>query len=131
MQIIVKQQKQISIDHVRATIGMFMDSQCGSGGNTNTGPVADRYFSPENRQFMCELISNEEDRRNYERLLSLVNIMLTVTQSVDGKKKVRVNKVKSLGIEIMAHVRTSFLDANAQPWIMITPSFHQMCAHSW
>ena len=131
VQTIVKRQKQACIDHVRTTIGMLMDSPCGSGGNTNTGPLADRYFSPENRQFICELISNEEDRMNYERLLTLVNIMLTVTQSVDGKKNVRVSKVKSLGIELMAHVRTSFLNANGQPWIMITPSIHQICAHSW
>ena len=112
-------------------IGMLMDSLCGSGGNTNTGPVADRHFNPENRKFKYGLIGNEEDGRNYERLLSLVNIILTVTQYVHGRKKVRVNKVKSLGIVIMAHVRTSFLNANVQPWIMITPSFHQMCAHSW
>ena len=57
--------------------------------------------------------------------------MLTVIQYVHGRKKVRANKVKSLGIVIMAHVRTSFLNANVQPWIMMTPSFHQMCAHSW
>ncbi|KAH3846654.1 hypothetical protein DPMN_088956 [Dreissena polymorpha] len=49
-----------------------------------------------NRDHICSVILNEEDRKNYEKFLSLTNIMLTVTQSVDPSKKVHVDAIKSL-----------------------------------
>ena len=38
--------KNESIDAIRLSTGMLMDSPCGCGGNTNTGPLADRFFIP-------------------------------------------------------------------------------------
>ena len=77
---------------------MLIDSPSGSGGNTNCGPLADRFFNPNNRQQICELINNNEDRDNYEYLLSLFNVLLQVTQSVDHSKRVRIEEVKLIGI---------------------------------
>ena len=107
-----------------------MDSPCGSGGNTNTGPLADRFFSPVNRSAICALILNDEGRENYSTFLSLTNIILTVTQSVNTKK-IRIDAVKSLGMELMLHMKDAFINEKGQSWVMIIPSFHQMCAHSW
>ena len=39
--------------------------------------------------------------------------------------------MKTLGIDIMHHIKTSFLDEKGDSWIMITPSIHQLCAHTW
>ena len=78
--------KEECIDAIRLSTGMLMDSQCGSGGNTNTGPLADRFFSPGNRSAICAMILNEEDQENYSTFLSLTNIILAVTQSVNTKK---------------------------------------------
>ena len=74
------------------------------------------------------LILNEEDRENYSMFLSLTNT-LTVTQSVNTEK-VRIDAVKSLGIELMLHMKNAFINEKGQSWVMIIPSFHQMCAHS-
>lgn len=123
--------KKSCISHIRQTTGMLIDSPCGSGGNTNTGPLADRYFSPKNRANICELINSEEDRDNYEYLLSLINILLQVTQSVNNSKVVKIDEVKAMGIELMMHIKNSFLDENGNSWIMIIPTIHQLCAHSW
>ena len=65
--------KQQCIDYIRLNTGMLTDSPCGSGGNTNTGPLADRFFSTSNRTQICSLILNQEDRENYEIFLSLTN----------------------------------------------------------
>ena len=108
-----------------------MDSPCGSGGNTNTGPLADRFFSPKNRDAISELILNQEDRQNYKEFLSMTNVILTITQSVNPSKKVKIEDFKRLGIELMLHLRTNFLDEKGLPWVMIIPSFHQMVAHGW
>ena len=29
------------------------------------------------------------------------------------------------------HVKSAFLNEKGESWIMVIPSFHQMCAHSW
>ena len=109
---------------------MLIDSPCGSGGNTNNRPLYDRFFSPENRHHVCSLIRNRTDRENFETFMQNTNIFLNITQSVKDKR-VRVEALKTLGIEMMLHLRTAFLDENGKPWIMIIPSYHQMCAHSW
>ena len=31
----------------------------------------------------------------------------------------------------MLHIRANFLDSRGNPWVMITPSVHQLCAHAW
>ena len=77
------------------------------------------------------MILNSEDRKNFETFLSLANIVLTVSQSVDAKKRVRIDAVKAMCIELMLHVKTAFLDETGQSWIMIIPTFHQLCGHSW
>ena len=123
--------KKECIDAIREKTGMLMDSPCGSGGNTNTGPIADRFFSRQNRSEICSLILNSENRENFETFLYLTNIVLTVSQSVDAKKRVRIDAFKSICIELMLHVKTAFLDETGQSWIMIIPTFHQLCGHSW
>ena len=40
-------------------------------------------------------------------------------------KIAKVEMVKQVGQDLMVHYKTSF------PWAMISPSVHQMCAHSW
>ena len=110
---------------------MLIDSPSTNGGNTNCGPLADRFFSIRHREEICSLILNSEDRENYKLFLSLTNIVLSVVQSVDSQKCVRVEKFKEFCIKLMLHMRTAFLNEKGQPWVMIIPTFHQLCAHSW
>ena len=77
------------------------------------------------------MISNPEDRKNYEVLLSKLGVLVQITQSVDDRKRVMISKVKQLGIDAMLHIKHSLLDENGQPWVVITNSVHQLCAHSW
>ena len=122
--------KKDCIAKVREKTSILMDSPCGSGGNTNTGPLADRFFNPINRSAICSLILNKEDREMYSTFMSLTNIMLAVTQAVN-EKVVRIDDVKDLGIELMLHCKTAFVNEKGQSWVMLIPSFHQMCGHGW
>ena len=74
---------------------------------------------------------NQEDRKNYELFLSLANVILTVTQSVDAKKRYQIVKFTELGAQLTTHMETSFLNEKGESWVMIILSFHQMCGHSW
>lgn len=122
--------KKECIEAIRASTGILMDSPCGSGGNTNNGPLADRFFSGKNRSHICNLILNTEDRENFATFMSLTNVILTVVQSTNNRL-VCVDKLKELGIELMLHLKNNFLDDKGLSWVMIIPTFHQMSAHSW
>lgn len=121
--------KKKCIDHIKVTTGMIIDTPCGVGGNTNSGPLAGRFFDPSNRNHICDLIPDQEDKENYSILLSKFNIILTVIEKT-SQKLVDYAKLKNFGIELMEHIK-SFLDEKGDPWIMIIPTVHQLCAHTW
>ena len=93
----IEKAKKECIEHIRETTGILIDTPTGNGGNTNCGPLADKFFSMNNRNSICELILNKEDHNNYFTMLSMFNILLQVTQSVDNAKLANYEKVKSLG----------------------------------
>ena len=114
------------ISHVRASCGgLLLDSPTTCGGNTNAGPVAKRFFGFENRVAISSLIEDAEDRENFSILLGMLNVCLSVVESVDVGKKVFVDRFKNHCYETMVHIVVHF------PWVFITPSVHQMLAHSW
>ena len=126
---LVKAAKQQAIDHVRAKIGILIDTATTGGGNTNNGVTAERFVIPDSRDEICTLIKNTEDREHFEILLRDVNIMLTITQGT--RDNVDTDRLKLLGMDIMSLIRTKFLDHNGNAWVSINPSLHAMCAHSW
>ena len=65
----------------------------------------------------------------FEILLRDINIMLTVTQGT--QENVDTQKLRQLGIDIMSHIQTNFLNQKGQPWVNINPTLHAMCAHAW
>ena len=89
------------IDHVLKETGMLIDSPTEKGGNTNSGPLADRFFGPKEREKICSVIKNTEDRENFSKLISKINVFLSLTQHVDVLKKVDPQKVRNLGYELM------------------------------
>ena len=38
--------------------------------------------------------------------------------------------VQKVGIEIIFHIKNSFLNHKGESWVMIIPSVHQVCAHA-
>ena len=48
--------------------------------------------------------------------------MFSVTQGIRGD--VNTDKLKQIGIDIMAYLRTAFLNNIRKPWININPSLH-------
>ena len=70
--------KKHCIDHVLKNAKILIDSSCHAGGNTNGGPLADKFFSCKNKKEICSVILNSEDRKNYENLLSMLNVLLQV-----------------------------------------------------
>ncbi|CAL4131834.1 unnamed protein product, partial [Meganyctiphanes norvegica] len=121
--------KKEAIDHVRCKTGMLIDTVTAGGGTTNTGVMAEKILSPEHRDNICSLIKNKENRENFDIFLRDLNIMLAVTQGT--RNDVNIDKLKQLGIDIMYHIRTKFLDHKGNAWVPINPSLHSMCAHSW
>ena len=97
--------KKHCIDHVLKNAKILIDSSCHAGGNTNGGPLADKFFSCKNKKEICSVILNSEDRKNYEKLLSMLNVLLQVTQSTTSNKIVNVSKVKDLGTDIKLHLK--------------------------
>ena len=122
--------KKTCIDHIRSTTGILIDTPNECGGNTNSGPIADRFFDIKNRNNICALILDEEDKQNYNLLLSKFWFMIKVSQHLT-EKKVNIGKVKDLGEDIMHFLKNSFLNEKGESWINIIPSVHQMCAHAW
>lgn len=117
-------------DNIQSKLGILLDVPTAGGGTTNNGPMAERFFSHENRETICELIRNREDKNNFKKFIGDINVLLSVCSST-SKKCVNTEMIRQLGIEIMSHLRTKFLDNRGQPWVVISPSLHQMCAHSW
>lgn len=114
------------INHVKASCGgLLLCSPTTIGGNTNAGPVAKRFFGFENRAAICDMIKDVDDRANYSTLLGQLNVCLSVCQSVDMTRKVDIERFKAHCYETMVQIALKF------PWIYITPSVHQMLAHTW
>ena len=117
--------KKEAIDHIRNKCKFLVDCPTQIGGNTNTGPLSDKFFSVKHREDICNLIRKTSDKSAFSELLSFFNKMLTITQQCDSTKIVKIDMVKQLGQQLMVHYKQSF------PFAMISPSVHQMCAHSW
>ena len=62
--------KKECIESIKSSTGMLIDSPSSSGGNTNTGPLADKFFGPLYRDKICSVILNEEDHLNYADFMS-------------------------------------------------------------
>ena len=114
------------IDHIKASChGLLVDSPTVVGGSTNTGPVANRFFAYCNRTAICSIIDDMVDRENYSILLAQMNVCLSVSESVDTSKSLNADKLKIHCHETMLYITLHF------PWVRITPSVHQMLAHTW
>ena len=121
----LKKAKAEVIETIRRKTGILLDSPTSNGGNTNSGPVSDRFFSPKEREHICSVISNDDERDKFYTLLSKFNVLLSITQHVDPQNVVDPEAVRRVGYDLMVFFKQSF------PWAMLTPSVHQMCAHSW
>ena len=121
----IKKAKKECIDHIRKECRFLVDCPTQIGGNTNTGPLADNFFSSEHRLKICNVIRKSSDRVAFAELLSYFNKMLSITQQCDITRIVKIDMVKQLGQQLMVFYKQNF------PFAMISPSVHQMCAHSW
>ena len=118
--------KILAISHIKVACGgLLIDSPTAAGGNANTGPVARRFFSSDNREAICSIIDEAEDRYNYGLLLEQINICLAISESVDPSKILDVEKFKEHCFNTMLHICLYF------PLVQISPTVHQMLAHNW
>ncbi len=112
----LKAAKNEVIATIRQKCGFLVDCPTVIGGNTNTGPIAERFFSPENREAICSLILKSSDQSAFSTLLAFFNKMLTITQQCDTSRVVKPDMLQKLGQDHMVHYKQSF------PWAMISPS---------
>ena len=104
--------------------GLVLDQPTANGGKTNSGPTADRFFGVKERKQICSVIRKTTDRDNFDMLLGFFNRILSITQRCNSTMIAIPEKVTKLGITLMVHIKEAF------PFAMITPSVHQMAAHS-
>ena len=88
----LKLAKDEIIDHILKETGMLIDSLIEKGGNTNGGPLMDRFFGPKEREQICSVIKNTEE----ERELLQVHVLSSITQHVNSHKRVDPQKVRDL-----------------------------------
>ena len=119
----LKSAKKETIKHIRSKLGFLIDTPTSGGGNTDTGVIAERFFSPESREDICSLIRNQNHRAAYSKLLQLYNMVLSVCQNVDPSKTAIPAEVSVLCKELMVCEKTNF------PWAMLSPSVHSI--HVW
>ena len=110
-------------EKIANSCSLVLDQPTANGGNTNSGPTADRFFAKKDREKICSVIRNSKDRKNFQILLSLFNKMLSVTQRCDISMVAIPEKVTKLGTALMVHIKEAF------PFAIISPSVHQMAAH--
>ena len=116
-------------ENLRQQLGILVDVPTPGGGNTNSGSIAQRFFSSDSRDTICELITCDINRQNYNIFLQHVNVMLSICLGM--KSGVDIHKTRQFGIDIMSHIRTSFVNSEGLPWIPVNPSLHAMCSHAW
>jgi hypothetical protein len=102
------------IEHIRTATKLMIDTPTCLGGNTNSGPLAKCWFSPEHRDGICSIIEDPIHRQNFAELLSKFNVLCTVVQQVEHN--VDPERVRDLGYELMVFHKEAF------PWAMISPS---------
>ena len=120
----VKLAKKQVREKISELCGLVLDTPTSNGGNTNTGPTADRFFGVAEREYICSVIQHEENRNNFSILLRFFNQMLKVAQRCDNNMIAIPEKVTQLGKALMVHIKETF------PFAVISPSVHQMAAHS-
>ena len=120
----LKSAKKETIKHIRKKLGFLIDTPTSGGGNTDTGGIAERFFSRESREDICSIILKESDRVAFSKLLELYNTVLSVCQNTDASKKAIPQEVRGLCQELMLFEKTKF------PWAMLSPSVHSMCGHN-
>ena len=74
----LKKAKAEVIETIRRKTGILLDSPTSNGGNTNSGPVSDRFFCPKEREDICSVIFNDDERDKFNTLLSKFNVLLSV-----------------------------------------------------
>ena len=116
----LKAAKKETINHIRSACEFLVDCPTQNGGTTNTGPVAEKFFSTKHRDPLCRVIKNSDNRLAFSTLLSYFNKMLSITQQCDTTKVVNVDMVRQLGIDLMVFYKQNF------PFAMISPSIHQV-----
>ena len=91
----MKAKKEKVIQEIRASSGLLLDTVTDSGGNTNTEPVADRFFGPKDRDNICSVIKKADQHESYKLFLHKMNVFIAVSQQVG--QMVDPIKVQELG----------------------------------
>ena len=73
--------KKETINHIRNKLGFLIDTPTSGGGNTDTGGIAERFFSRESREDVCILINKKSDRDAFSKLLGMYDMVLSVCQN--------------------------------------------------
>ena len=109
--------------HVRQHTGLVIDTPTSAGGNTNSGPTAESFFEPKNREKICSVLKKTEDREKFSKLMSRFYIVFRIVHQVHHY--VDHQKLRELSYDLMLFIKTEF------PWVSIIESAHVLLAHYW
>ena len=98
--------KEKVIKEIKASSGLFLDTVTDSWGNTNAGPVADRFFGPKDRDNICSATKKTDQHEDYK-----MYVFIAVSQQVGQM----VNPSEG------AHQQCYVLCKEAFPFVMLVP----------
>ena len=118
---LIEQAKKDTQEHARQLLGIKWDQPLSSGGNSDTGRVADVVFSNWDKTTELFLPRSEEDREKIGRLILALSVILAV---INTTRSVDVPLFARFCTETYKMIRTTF------PWASISPSCHRLLGHA-
>ena len=117
----VKDAKHDICSSLKLLTGILFDCPGGTGGNTNSGPNAIKFLGTHHRKSVCDQIHSPTDRETYRELLQRINVIMTISQSVDTTKTVDISKFKLYCYETVTYILQNL------PWIYIYLPQYTLC----
>ena len=100
---------------------MVLDKPLQGGGNTNTGDLAKRFFSPKNREKIVSFFEgSQEEKECLKKLLQNLNVILRLASC---SRKIKTEELNDFCKETMLLYLSQF------SWYPMSQSMHQILAH--
>ena len=103
--------------------GVKLDAPTSQGGNTDTGNVAWRFFSPESTDVINDILVKFKVPKK-EKILSILNAFGIILRVMSSKRQVHIEQYALLCRSTYILILEEF------PWVLLTECLHDVLGHS-